>query len=127
MPSNDEVARFLRAKLDEAERNLAEKQAELEPMLDEVRRLRASLRDYTAGAMGSAQMTDEVIVNWIRAHGSEAEPVSAREVAAGLEVDTRGISNRLPRMVKHRLIFGSPKQGYWAGPRVPRQRARRGG
>jgi hypothetical protein len=116
MPSDEEVVRFLRAKLAEAERKLAAKQAELEPMLDEVRRLRASLRDYTSGAMGSGHVTDEVIVDWIREHASEGKPLSSREVAKGLGLDTRSISRRLLRMAKDGLIFGSPKQGYWAGP-----------
>lgn len=118
MPSNEDVALFLRTKLEEAERTLTAKQAEVEPLADNVRRLRASLHAVTAGAMGSGHTSDEQIVEWIRANATEKSPARAPEVAEGMEIDTRGISRRLPRMAKENLIAGDPERGYWIGTRV---------
>jgi CRP-like cAMP-binding protein len=110
----DEVVRFLRQKLQEAEAKLAVLEREIEPQRQDVRRLKASLASAMTGTFGSSSVTDGEIVNYVRENATQRRPLTAPEIASGLGLDTRGLSRRLPRMVNDGLLHGSPEPGYWA-------------
>jgi hypothetical protein len=114
MEPDDEVVQFLKKKLAEAEERLAAMEREIEPCRQEVRRLRASLSSAQTGTFGSSSVTDAEIVEWLRANSTQRKPLSSPEIAAGMSLDTRGLSRRLPRMANDGLINGSPDTGYWA-------------
>ena len=49
----------------------------------------------------------------LKKNASKNAPLMAPELAQVLNVDTRGISRRLPRMVGDGMIQGSATTGYW--------------
>lgn len=114
MDTEDEVVLYLKGKLEAAEKKLAEMEREIEPQRQEVRRLRMSLASAQTGTFGSSSVTDGEIVDFLRAKSTQRKALSAPEIAAGLNLDTRGLSRRLPRMANDGLINGSPDTGYWA-------------
>lgn len=119
MAETNDVAEFLKQRLEEVETRLLAGEAALEPIRDEARKLKNSLREYNAGTMGSGAISDTDIINWLRKNAAES-PKRAPEIAAGMEIDTRGISRRLPRMAGEGLISGNAEDGY--SPATPRKR-----
>lgn len=59
-------------------------------------------------------ISDIEIVEWLRRNSSKNDYRSLSEIAQAFNVDKRGISKRLPRMVRDGLIHGNHEQGYWA-------------
>jgi predicted nucleic acid-binding Zn ribbon protein len=114
---DDEVIRFLKEKLAAEEEILRKLEVPLDTQREKVRRLRASLAAQQTGTFGSRSISDAEIVEFLRrnssAPGTDPGPMSASRIAEGMELDTRGLSRRLPRMAKDRLIHGSPDEGYW--------------
>jgi hypothetical protein len=68
------------------------------------------------GTFGSGSVDDRDIISFLAHNSSEQSPMLARAIAKGMSLDTRGLSRRLPRMVKDRLLGGDMKTGYWALP-----------
>jgi hypothetical protein len=114
MGDEDEVERFLQQKLAEQEAVLEGMEVAIEPHREKVRRLRASLAALqTTGTLGSGAVSDDDIIDFLKHNASERKPILASMVADGMSLDTRGLSRRLPRMVKEGLLDGSPETGYW--------------
>jgi hypothetical protein len=114
MGDDDEVERFLQAKLIEQEALLEGMEVAIEPHREKVRRLRASLAALqTTGTLGSGAVSDDDIIDFLKHNASERKPLLAAMIADGMSLDTRGLSRRLPRMVKEGLLDGSPETGYW--------------
>lgn len=111
---DDELIKMLKEKLEAAEKELAEAERKIEPLRQTAKRLRATLATAQTGTFGSSSVTDADIVEWLRAKSTQKKPLSAPEIAAGMSLDTRGLSRRLPRMAGDGLIHGSPDTGYWA-------------
>ena len=115
---DDEVIRFLKDKLAAEEEVLHKMEVPLDAQREKVRRLRASLAAQQTGTFGSKSVSDHEIIKFLRANssapGTQPGPLSASQIAEGMGLDTRGLSRRLPRMVKDKLINGSPEEGYWA-------------
>jgi hypothetical protein len=114
MGDEDEVERFLQQKLTEQEAVLEGMEVAIEPHREKVRRLRASLAALqTTGTHGSGAVSDDDIIDFLTHNASERRPLLAAMVADGMSLDTRGLSRRLPRMVKDGVLGGSPDSGYW--------------
>lgn len=113
MDTDDDVVLMLKAKLDTAEKDLADAERKIEPLRQAVKRLRATLAAAQVGTYGSSSVTDAKIVEWLRSNSTQRKPLSAPEIAGGMNLDTRGLSRRLPRMANDGLINGSPDPGYW--------------
>lgn len=107
------VEGILRARLDEVRAKLSEQREELRPLEEEERKLDRMIKEYTSGSMGSADITDEQIVVWLRRNAHEDDRRSTREVAEAFNGDGRGFSKRLPRMVRDKMIAGDPQAGYY--------------
>ena len=111
---DDEVIGFLKEKLSAEEEILRGMEEKIEPQREKVRRLRASLAAQQTGTFGSKSISDHEIIELLRVRAREEKPMLAAEIAGEMGLDTRGLSRRLPRMVKDGLIFGAPATGYWA-------------
>lgn len=110
---DDEVIRFLKEKLAAEEEVLRKLEVPLDAQKEKVRRLRASLAAQQTGTFGSRSVADSDIISFLAENASEQAPMMASAIAEGMELDTRGLSRRLPRMVKDSLLEGSPDKGYW--------------
>jgi hypothetical protein len=115
MSDEDEVVRFLKRKLAQEEAVLRKLERPIEAQREKVRRLRASLAAQQTGTFGSRSVADADIITFLAgSNASASKPMLARQIAQGMSLDTRGLSRRLPRMVKHGLLQGTKDTGYWA-------------
>lgn len=109
-----EVEKFLLEKLEDEKARLAEIDAMRGPVLEEIRKLEASLHGYQRSPMGSGTITDDEIIGWLRENSSVTGPKRVPEIAAAFDGDGRGFSKRLPRMVRDGKIDGDAEAGYFA-------------
>lgn len=112
MDAEDDVIQFLKDALTKEEAMLREMEQPIEAQREKVRRLRASLSAQQTGTFGSHSVTDQDIVEFLTRNSSESERMMAVAIAEGMSLDTRGLSRRLPRMVKDGLLSGAPEKGY---------------
>jgi|SRR5665213_1097392 len=112
MDEDNNVVKFLKSELAKEEKTLLEMEAPVAAQREKVRSLRASLAAMQTGSFRSNAITDADIIDYLAKNSSPRKPLLATEIAAGMGVDTRGLSRRLPRMAKDGLIEGDTS-GYW--------------
>lgn len=114
MAKEEDIREVLGRKLRALDGEISAAEKKLDPVREERRRLQSALAALDKGAMGSGAMSDEDFVAGLRSIGAtKRSPKLATEIASALDLDTRGISRRLPRMVNDGLLGGTKDAGYY--------------